>query len=25
MLLNCGDASRELLFDRSHPARVEAA
>ena len=25
MLLNCGEASREMLFDRSHPARVEAA
>jgi hypothetical protein len=25
LLLNCGEASRELLFDRSHPARVEAA
>ena len=26
LLFNCGDASRELLFDRSHPARlVEAA
>ncbi len=25
LLLNCGKASRELLFDRSHPACVEAA
>jgi hypothetical protein len=25
MLLNVGEASRDILFDRSHPARVEAA
>jgi hypothetical protein len=25
LLFNCGEASREMLFDRSHPARVEAA
>jgi hypothetical protein len=25
LLLNCGDASRDVLFDRSHPARLEAA
>src|SRR5688500_16293561 len=25
LLFNCGEASREILFDRSHPARVEAA
>ena len=25
LVLNCGDASRDLLFDRSHPSRVEAA
>lgn len=25
LLFNCGDTSREILFDRSHPARVEAA
>ena len=25
LLFNCGDASREILFERSHPARLEAA
>jgi len=25
LLFNCGDASRDILFERSHPARVEAA
>jgi hypothetical protein len=25
LLLNCGPASREILFDRAHPARLEAA
>jgi hypothetical protein len=25
LVLNCGDASRDVLFDRAHPARLEAA
>jgi hypothetical protein len=25
LVLNCGDASRDILFDRCHPARLEAA
>jgi len=25
LLFNCGEASREILFERSHPARLEAA
>ena len=25
LLLNCGPASRDILFDRTHPARVKAA
>jgi len=25
LVLNCGEASREVLFDRTHPCRVEAA
>jgi hypothetical protein len=24
-LFNCGEASREVLFERTHPARLEAA
>ena len=25
LLFNCGPASRDILFERSHPARLEAA